>query len=95
MPLSQARESYLIAYLEGDIVAEVIKTRALINSQLCAINPKLAEQSLDAFKDYIQILLPSVEKLGKMEKMNKEDNLILRETLKKARVNRPHSKPKK
>ena len=70
--------------MERDQVAEVIRTRALINSQFVCLNSKvnMAEKTFDAFKEYAQILLPSRRTTVKIEEMRGDQLKQLREVIK-------------
>ena len=92
-PLSRLRENYLISFLERDEIAEVIRTRALLNSQYIGLETKdnMAKKTFDAFKEYAEILLPTKQKPAKIEEIQKDKLQAIRAVLKAAQA--AHVKP--
>jgi len=97
MPLSKARENYLVSYLEGETIAEVIRTKAMLNAHLIGLNTKedMLKETFNAFKDYAGILLPSDRLPVRIEDMTKKDVISLKDTFKKLKEMRKSVHPVK
>ena len=90
MPGSRARENYLVAHLENEQAAEIIKTKALLNAHLISLSPnENAKKTFEIFKDYAQILLPIEKKPVNIDNMSPEEAASLKNVL------RTLSKPRK
>ena len=85
--LSKVRETYLVNYLEQQVVSDILKTKALITANLMAL-PQIAKEankeSFDLFKQSVELILPSSKKSDKMKEMTKDDRIKIRESLKLA-----------
>lgn len=73
--------------MEREVVADVLKTKALITANLMAL-PNMAKdankESFELFKKSTELLLPNDEKSANMKEMTKEDKIKIRESLKLA-----------
>ena len=96
-PYSEARENYLVSWLENETMAEVLRTKAILNSQLITVSQgskEIIKETFDTFKDYVEILLPSNKKPDKLKEMTSEDRGKLRDTLKQLKQKRAVSSNK-
>jgi hypothetical protein len=98
MPFSEARESYLVAYLEQLDRAEVMKTKALLTAPLMTLPGSIKDISADvfgSFKEYAEILLPITKKPDKLKDMTSQDKTKLKDTLKELKKKWNVKLPKK
>ena len=95
-PLSILRERYICSFIERDEVGEILRTKALLNSQFVGLNTKddVGKKMSEAFQGYAEILLPNKPLPGKIKDMGKDALLNLKKAFEaeRAKIKKPPTK---
>lgn len=71
LPSSQAREEYIIQFLEEEELAEMLRTKSMLSAHLMASQGKeIIRDTFDTFKSYTEMVLPTSRKLDNIKEMD-------------------------